>query len=222
MSGFTDYWSKKLLDHSTGKASAAMPTVYMALFTAAPSDAGGGTEVSGNGYARVATAAANWNSAGGSDPSSTSNAQALTWPQNITANWGTIVAVGAYDALTSGNLLWWDYLGNYSWLPATVSLASPAVFTVPAHGFSNGDTVYWTNEYGGAAPTLSAGVLTGALTVQNATTDTFTLQSAGPVALNSSTSGSGSVRKTASIAITVGETPLLNGGSPGDCQLTLA
>lgn len=221
MSGFTDYWSKKLLDHSTGKTSVTMPTVYMALFTSAPTDAGGGTEVSGNGYARVTTTSANWNSAGGSDPSSTSNAQPLTWPQNITANWGTIVAVGAFDALTGGNFLWWDYLGNFNWLPATASLASPAVFTVPAHGYSNGDTVFWTNEYGGSAPTLSAGSFTGALTVQNVTTDTFTLLN-GATALNSSTSGSGSVKKSASISITVGETPLLNGGSPGDCQLTLA
>lgn len=221
MTGFTDYWSQKILDHSTGKTSAPFPVVYIGLYTAAPSDAGGGTEVSGNGYARVATTGATWNAATGSDPSSTSNALSIVFPTDVTANWGSIVAIGAFDAATGGNLLWWDYTGNFVWNPTTVSSASPAVFTCPAHGYSNGDTVYWNNEYGGTAPTLSQGTFVGALTVQNVTTDTFTLES-GSTALNSSTTGNGMVRKTVPLSVVVGNTPLLIGGTPGDAQLTVA
>lgn len=43
----SDYLENKLLDHQLGKTSYTMPTVYVGLFTAAPSDSGGGTEVSG-------------------------------------------------------------------------------------------------------------------------------------------------------------------------------
>ncbi|WP_377846978.1 hypothetical protein [Bosea sp. UC22_33] len=53
----SDYLEKKLLDHSLGVAAYTMPgTVYLALFTADPGEAGPGTEVSGNGYARQSTA----------------------------------------------------------------------------------------------------------------------------------------------------------------------
>ena len=73
----TDYSENKVLDHLNGKASFAMPTAYVALFTAAPSDADGGTEVTGGSYARVATSGATWTAASGG---STSNAAAATFP----------------------------------------------------------------------------------------------------------------------------------------------
>jgi hypothetical protein len=63
MAGKTAYLERKLIDHSTGKTSYTMPTVYVGLFTAAPSDAGGGTEVTGGSYARKSTAAADWSAA---------------------------------------------------------------------------------------------------------------------------------------------------------------
>src|SRR5574337_98595 len=98
------YLSNALLNHMHGKTSFTMPTVYMALFTTAPTmPAGtGGTEVSGGSYARVATSGTTWNSAAAE---SISNATAITFP-TASASWGTVVAVGAYDAATSGNLLW--------------------------------------------------------------------------------------------------------------------
>ena len=54
MGSFTDYLENKVLDHVVGKTSFTMPAVVaVALFTAAPSDAGGGTEVTNaNNYAR--------------------------------------------------------------------------------------------------------------------------------------------------------------------------
>lgn len=87
------------------RAAAFTPptTLYLALYTAAPTDAGGGTEVSGGAYARQSftlTVASGGASSNGAD---------ITFP-TATANWGTVVAVGIFDALTAGNLLMWSLL----------------------------------------------------------------------------------------------------------------
>jgi hypothetical protein len=103
----TDYAENKVLDHMTGKAAWGAVTAYVGLFTAAPSDAGGGTEVSGGGYARKATAAADWNAAA---VGSTTNANAITFA-TPTGSWGTVTHWGLFDAATAGNLLRWAALG---------------------------------------------------------------------------------------------------------------
>lgn len=102
----TDYAENKVLDHLNGKSSYTMPTVYVALFTAAPSDAGGGTEVSGGSYARVATSGATWSAASGG---AASNAAAITFP-TATASWGTVTHYATFDASSSGNMLRWAAL----------------------------------------------------------------------------------------------------------------
>jgi hypothetical protein len=102
----SDFLENKLIDHGfTGKTAYTKPVVYLALYTVAPTDAGGGTEVTGNAYARVATAGADWNAASGG---ATTNANTFTWPTPTGAGWGTIVAVGGLDASSGGNLLWVD------------------------------------------------------------------------------------------------------------------
>ena len=104
MSGsYTDYLENKVLDHVTGKASFTMPTVYVALFTANPTDAGGGTEANYTSYARVTTSAATWNSASGG---SITNGAAITFPA-CTGGSNTITGFGGYDASSGGNLLWY-------------------------------------------------------------------------------------------------------------------
>ena len=101
MAGFSDYLEDKVLDHVFGGTSYTAPgTLYVALFTAAPSDTGGGTEVSGGAYVRK-TATFN---VSGTSPTTATNAAAIEYP-TATANYGTVVAVGIMDALTSGNLL---------------------------------------------------------------------------------------------------------------------
>lgn len=82
---------------------------YVALYTAAPSDSGGGTEVSGNGYARQPIANADWTS-GAAGTGSISNTNAVTFPAAVTANWGTITHLAIFDALTVGNMLLWNAL----------------------------------------------------------------------------------------------------------------
>lgn len=99
MAEFTNYLENKLLDHVLNNTSFTSPTtVYVGLFTTAPTDSSAGTEVSGGSYARqvlsVSTA---------SEGVVTSDAD-VTFPQ-ATASWGTIVALGIHDADTSGNLL---------------------------------------------------------------------------------------------------------------------
>jgi len=104
MGSFSDYMENKVIDHMLRNQAFTPPsTLYMALYTVTPSDAGGGTEVSGGSYARqtVTLSAA---SAG-----ATSNSADITFPQ-ATADWGTIVAVGIMDAASGGNLLAWGAL----------------------------------------------------------------------------------------------------------------
>jgi hypothetical protein len=116
----SDYFENKILDHMLRNQSFTPPsTVYVALYTTAPSDSGGGTEVSGGGYARqpVTFSAAS--------DGSISNSEDITFPQ-ATANWGTIVAVGLFDAATAGNLLW------YGDLTQSKTVNSGDIFKIPA------------------------------------------------------------------------------------------
>lgn len=102
MAALSDYAEKLLLDWMMTTGSATRPTAwYVALYTAAPSDSGGGTEVSGNGYARKSVSF----SAASSPDGTTSNSGAVTFTASG-GNWGTITHIGIFDSLTTGNLLW--------------------------------------------------------------------------------------------------------------------
>lgn len=117
MSAMSNYLENSLVDHIfRGQTfSATTPaSVYVALYTAAPSDAGGGTEVTGNNYSRVGvtralTAWAGTQSAGSTVASSgtggaTSNNAAITFPIP-SGSWGTITHFAILDASTGGNFL---------------------------------------------------------------------------------------------------------------------
>jgi hypothetical protein len=95
----SNYAENKLLDHILGTTAYTKPTVYLALFTTDPTEAGTGTEVSGGGYARK-TITFNASSNG-----SSSNSADVLFPA-ATGSWGTVSHIGLYDALTGGNLLW--------------------------------------------------------------------------------------------------------------------
>jgi len=102
MAALSDYAEKLLLDWMMTNGSATRPTAwYVALYTAAPSDSGGGTEVSGSGYARQAVTFAAASTPGGT----TSNTGAVSFTA-AGGSWGTISHIGIFDTLTSGNLLW--------------------------------------------------------------------------------------------------------------------
>jgi len=102
MAALSDYAEKLLLDWLMTTGSATRPTAwYVALYTAAPSDSGGGTEVSGNGYTRQAVTFAAASTPGGT----TSNTGSVTFTA-AGGSWGSISHIGLHDASTSGNLLW--------------------------------------------------------------------------------------------------------------------
>jgi len=212
--GYSDYAWHKIFDHSVGKTAWTMPTAYMALFTTLPkSDGTGGVEVSGGSYARVTTSGATWNAAGGSAPSFNSNAATISFPLS-TASWGAVCGWGIMDAVSGGNQIFADFLGASLYVPFTCTSASPGILTIPAHGFSNGDTVIVTSD-AGTLPATS-GSWGGLLTVAGVTTDTFN------VGVNTTSSGSGMLRKVATKTVGAGVTPSWVGGAPGAFVLRLA
>lgn len=107
----SDFLENELLDHVFGAAAYTAPgTVYAALFTAAPSDSGGGTAVSTGvwtNYARVAITnnATNFPAASGGAKSNGTDIDFGT--ATISGTAPVVVAVGLFDASVSGNLLGW-------------------------------------------------------------------------------------------------------------------
>lgn len=100
MAAMSNYLENALINATLRNTSYSSPaTVYVGLFTSDPTDAGSGTEVSGNAYARKSMAF--------DAPSNgaSTNSAAVEFDQ-ATGNWGTITHFGIFDALTSGNLLY--------------------------------------------------------------------------------------------------------------------
>ena len=99
--------------------SATRPTAWhIALYTGAPSDTGGGTEVSGGGYGRQAvtfTISGN----------TVSNNAAIEW-DTATSGYGTVTHVGVFDAATSGNLI------AYAALTTSKTIDTGDVFRLPS------------------------------------------------------------------------------------------
>lgn len=120
MSAMSDFLENKIIDQLfRGQTAPVTSTLYVGLLTSSPSDAGGGSEVSGGSYARVAVSSslANWagtQSAGSTTASSgtggqTSNNTPVTFP-TPSAGWGNVTHFGIYDAASGGNLLFWGTL----------------------------------------------------------------------------------------------------------------
>lgn len=100
MAAFSNYLENALINGTLRATTYTAPTtVYVGLFTSDPTDAGSGTEVSGNAYARqAATFAAPSNGA------ASTNAD-IQFPQ-ATGNWGTVTHFAIFDALTAGNMMY--------------------------------------------------------------------------------------------------------------------
>jgi len=127
----SDYAENKTVDALLrGQALGAPATFYVGLTTDTCTDAGSGTEPSGNGYARVAVTStlANWAGTQGAGTTvastgtggTTSNNTAITFPTS-TGAWATgsnLQAVRWYDASTSGN----------SWI--CIDLTAPFAVTI--------------------------------------------------------------------------------------------
>ncbi len=116
---FTNDLETRVLQWALTNGSPTRPTAwYIGLFTAAPGETGGGTEVSGGSYVRVAvTFTVSGNLA--------TNSAAVEWP-TATATWGTITDVAVFDADTGGNML------VYASLTSSKTIASGDVLRIPA------------------------------------------------------------------------------------------
>ena len=123
MASFSDYTENLVLTWLFTGDSATRPTAwYVGLFTAAPSDTGGGTEVSGSAYARKATGTI---TVSGTATTAT-NAAAIEFAAASGGNWGTITHAAVSDASSGGNMLAWAPLAT------SRTINDGDVFRIPA------------------------------------------------------------------------------------------
>ena len=100
MANFSNYLENALINATLRNTSYTSPTTcYVALYTADPTDADSGTEVSGGSYARTSV------TFGAPSNGVATNSADVTFPTS-TGSWGTVTHVGVRDAVTSGNLLY--------------------------------------------------------------------------------------------------------------------
>jgi hypothetical protein len=99
--------------------SVTRPTAwYLALYTVAPTDTGGGTECSGTSYARQSFTM----TVSGDTATNSANIEFPT----AGSSWGTIVAVGVFTAVTGGDLI------AYGNLTTSKAIDTGDVFRIPA------------------------------------------------------------------------------------------
>ncbi len=127
MSKASDYLETQVLDALFNGGTLGSITPHLALFTAAPTDSGGGTEVSGGSYARV-DVSSNFAAASGTSGSLSNNSD-VTFAQ-ASASWGSVTSVGVFDAASGGNLL------LYGDLTAAVTVDNGDVFKIPSGSFT--------------------------------------------------------------------------------------
>jgi len=109
MAGFTQQWEQNILNRVFRGQNVTFPsTVYVALYTTAPTDTSEGVEVSGGSYARQAVTFG----APSGNPSVISNSANIDFPV-ATANWGTVVAFAIHSAASgTGNMICWGNLST--------------------------------------------------------------------------------------------------------------
>lgn len=111
MSAMTDFLENKLIDHVFRNRSYTVPaSINIALYTAAPGETGGGTEVSGGNYARVAVGPSDaaWESTQGTVTAvassgtggATQNGSAIVFGVP-SASWGTVTHFAIFDGASN-------------------------------------------------------------------------------------------------------------------------
>ena len=124
MSEMSNYLENALVNATLRNTAYTSPSaVYLALYTADPTDADSGTEVSGTSYARQSF------TFGAPSNGVTTNSAAIEFPQ-AGGSWGTVTHVGIRDALTNGNLLY------HTPLDASKTIATGDVFRVASGSLS--------------------------------------------------------------------------------------
>jgi hypothetical protein len=204
----SDFLENELLDHVLGNAAYTAPAnIYVGLFTAAPTDAGGGTECSAGNYARksVTNNATNFPAASGGLKQNGAVIDFVT----ANADWAPpstpVVAFGLFDAASSGNLLYWGWLGTDEGKLFT-GLNAGDVLTVPGHALVNNDQVRLLAVPGASLPAgLSEGTTYFVISVSGITLQLSLTQGGAAVTLTGD--GSGLIAKITSKAVQNGDTP---------------
>jgi hypothetical protein len=107
----TQYGEQLLLNASTGNGGTNVPSsLWLALYTVAPTDTTAGTEVSGGAYLRQSMY---FTEASGS-PAVSTNITAVAFPASggATAAWGIVTGFSLLDLPSGGNQIWWGYLNT--------------------------------------------------------------------------------------------------------------
>lgn len=120
MAAKTTYLANAIINHVL-RNSAYTPaaTVYLALWIGDPTVSGaGGAEVSGGSYTRIGIS---FSAASGG---ATSNSGIITFAE-ATANWGTVTHAAVCDAVSAGNMLYFQAL------PASQVISTGVVASVP-------------------------------------------------------------------------------------------
>ena len=113
-------------------------TVYVALATAIPTDAGFTEVTNANGYARVACP---MSAVTAGPPSYITNSGIINFAAVTSSNWSAVTGWGIWDSGTyaGGNLLFYGSLTTTLAFSA-VSVASPGVMTTATNGLTAGTT----------------------------------------------------------------------------------
>jgi hypothetical protein len=105
MANLSTFYKQKVAGMLLGEEYSVPSTIYLALHTGDPTS-GGGNEVTGTGYARVAIVTATDLSAATSGGLK-KNANALTFPAAGSGGWGTVTHYSIKTASTSGEILFY-------------------------------------------------------------------------------------------------------------------
>jgi len=120
----SNYLENALINGTLRATSYTAPTtIYLALYTADPTDADTGTEVSGTSYARQTI------TMGAPSNGVSTNSAAIEFPA-AGGSWGTVTHIGIRDALTAGNLLY------HTPLDASKTIATGDIFRVSVGNLS--------------------------------------------------------------------------------------
>lgn len=116
----TDYLESKVLQHIIGEAAFTQPSgLYLAAFSVAPGETGGGTELTGNNYARQAITF----EAEGGDGVVANSAQVQFAASG--GDWSEIIGWGIMDASSGGNMLYYQDSVSHTVLDgATLTIAA--------------------------------------------------------------------------------------------------
>lgn len=105
-SGYTDFGENRVVDAVFGGQPLNPPAIwYISLYKTAFGETGGGTEVTGGGYARIAVPNSLASFSLGVNGVKTNSIDLVS--EISTGAWGTIVAMGFADSLIGGNV--WSY-----------------------------------------------------------------------------------------------------------------